>query len=458
MNSKIKCSIIILLAFHLALTTGCKKYLAKKSDKSLAVPATLADFQSLLDNFGNVNSSSASAASEISADDFYVTNNDWQAFYYEEDRRMYTWAKDHIFLTGDLGNDWGSFYSSIYYSNTVLEGLNNIEQVSGNKDEYNNIKGQALMLRANRFLDVVSGWTLAFDKATAAATPGIVLRTTTDFNKVSVRSTLQETYDKIIADLKESAVLLTETPLSATRASKPAAFALLARTYLWMGDYINAGLYADSCLQLYDNLIDYNQADSTAYYPFGALNAEVIFARGSALGEPLYNWTAKIDSFLIRSYDSNDLRKALFFIDNGNGSFGFKGFYTGYMGLFAGIGTDEVYLTRAESWARQGKITESMEDLNKLLKNRYRAGTFMPETAITKEEALKIILKERRKELLMRELRWMDIKRLNREGAGIILKRIVGGETFILQPGDLRYALPIPEDVILASGMEQNKR
>lgn len=459
MNTKIKLSATILvLALFFTGITGCKKYLAKKSDESLAVASTLADLQSLLDNLGSVNSSSAAAASEISADDYYVTDNDLEAFYYDEDRRMYIWAKDHLFLTGDLGNDWQSFYSSIYYSNTVLEQLDKIEETPQNKEEYNNIKGQALMLRGNRFLDVTSGWTLAYDKATAATAPGIVLRTTTDFNKVSRRSTLQETYDKIIADLKESAALLPVTPLSAPRASKPAAYALLARTYLWMGDYTNAGLYADSCLQLYHTLLNYNTVDASAGYPFDALNAEVIFARGSALGEPLYNWTAKIDSFLIQSYDTNDLRKTLFFIDNGNGSFGFKGYYAGEMSLFTGVATDEMYLTRAECLARQGKISEAMDDLNALLSNRYKAGSFVPLTAGSTTEAVRLILMERRKELLMRELRWMDIKRLNKEGAGITLIRKEGGETYTLEAGDLRYALPIPEDVIAASGMQQNER
>jgi hypothetical protein len=459
MNTKIKIGItILLLVFLFAGSNGCKKYLAKKSDESLAIPVTLADLQSLLDNFGNVNGSSAAAAVEISADDYYVTEADWQAFYYDEDRRKYIWAKDGLFLTGDLGNDWEYFYSSIYYSNTVLERLENIGQTPENMEEYNNIKGQALLLRANRFLDLISGWTLAYDKATAATTPGIVLRTTTDFNKASMRVTLAESYSKTIADLKESAYLLPIAPLSAPRASRPAAYALLARTFLWMGDYVNAGLYADSCLQLYHTLLDYNSVDPAANYPFGLLNAEVIFARGSALGEPLYNWTAKIDSLLIHSYDSNDLRKTLFFIDNGNGTYGFKGFYTGEMSLFTGVGTDEVYLTRAECLARQGKISEAMSDLNTLLNTRYKTGTFVAIDAPSKEEAIKVILTERRKELLMRELRWMDIKRLNKQGAAIILQRKAGGETYTLEPNDLRYALPIPEDVIAASGMKQNER
>jgi starch-binding outer membrane protein, SusD/RagB family len=63
---------------------------------------------------------------------------------------------------------------------------------------------------------------------------------------------------------------------------------------------------------------------------------------------------------------------------------------------------------------------------------------------------------ERRKELTMRGLRWIDIKRLNKEGAGIVLKRLIGDKTYTLQPNDPRYALPLPADIILNTGMQQN--
>ncbi|SEM08104.1 hypothetical protein SAMN05216436_101351 [bacterium A37T11] len=56
----------------------------------------------------------------------------------------------------------------------------------------------------------------------------------------------------------------------------------------------------------------------------------------------------------------------------------------------------------------------------------------------------------------MRGLRWMDIKRLNKEGANITLTRNLNGQIYTLPPNDPRFALPIPEDVIDLSGMQQN--
>ncbi|MNT62417.1 hypothetical protein D3C72_2001370 [compost metagenome] len=57
------------------------------------------------------------------------------------------------------------------------------------------------------------------------------------------------------------------------------------------------------------------------------------------------------------------------------------------------------------------------------------------------------ILDERRRELAMRGIRWSDIKRLNREGYGITLKRVLGDETVVLQPGSDSYILPLPKDL-----------
>ena len=122
------------------------------------------------------------------------------------------------------------------------------------------------------------------------------------------------------------------------------------------------------------------------------------------------------------------------------------------------LATDEIYLNLAESYARRNDVSKAMETLNELLKTRWKTGTYIPITANSQSEALNIILKERRKELLFRGLRWSDLKRYNRDGAGISLERTVNATTYILPPNDLRYAIAIPEDIIKMTGMPQNPR
>jgi len=66
-------------------------------------------------------------------------------------------------------------------------------------------------------------------------------------------------------------------------------------------------------------------------------------------------------------------------------------------------------------------------------------------TFLTKDEALKKVLIERRKELVWRAgLRWDDIRRLNKEGANISLSRKLGNEIYVLEAGSPRFAFPIP--------------
>lgn len=453
---KIKPIVFFLLMVALGANTGCKKYLDASPNKAFATPSTLADFQSLLDNYTLVNASDA-ASGEISADNYYLTYNDWAALSNEGYRRMYTWEKDYFYQTSP--GDWQNPYLDVYYANTVLDNIGNVQKDATNASQWDNVLGQALFVRAKSYLQVATLFTKAYNPATASTDLGIPLRVNSDFNIVSVRSSLEETYNTIINSLKESASLLPETPVHVMRPSKPAAYALLARTYLNIGNYDSSFRYADLCLQLKNTLLDYNTLTVSASYPISKLNIEIIYESSIPTPAPLNNSRAKIDSALYQSYTVNDLRKTIFFKDNGNGSFGFKGSYEGSTSPFSGIAVDEVLLTRAECYARKGDKTNAMNDLNSLLIKRWKNTVPFPTyTATDANDALNQVLVERRKELLMRGLRWPDLKRLNLEGRNITLRRILNTVNYSLPPNDLRYALPIPESVIALSDIVQNPR
>jgi hypothetical protein len=434
---------------------SCKKYLNEKPDTALAIPETATDFQALIDNVAIMNFSPGGG--EISSDNYYLTDADYTALSQENYRREYTWQKDYLFsLLGN--NDWFNTYRPVFTCNTVLAGVGTAEISPSNQKVYDNIRGEAYFARAQAFYQAADLWAPAYDEVTASTQLGIPIRLGIDFNQKSARSTVEETYAQIVSDLKSGIPLLPAIPAHQIRASKPAAYALLSRVYLAMGKYNQAGLYADSSLKIVSTLIDYNKVSISAAFPFAQFNAEVIREAKTPVPAPLNNSVARIDSQLYAAYAPNDLRKKLFFKTSTNGTFVFKGSYEGSRNLFSGIATDEVYLIRAECYARAGKVNEAMSDLNTLLVNRYKTGTFVPLSASNSGTALNYILLERRKELLMRGLRWMDLKRLNREGMNIRLTRQVAGQTYTLLPNDLRYALPIPEDILQITGMPQNPR
>ena len=446
--------ILPVLLLLVLVAVSCNKILDEKSNQALAVPHSIPDFQAILDYTVKMNDKSASW-DEAAADNFYLPEELFKDLI-PQSQDAYIWKPFNYY--GPF-NDWASLYDVVYLSNLSLEGVGRITPDKTNLQDWNNVKGSALFFRAQSFLHTAFIFCKAYDSDTAPNDYGIVLRLSPDFNQKSKRATLQETYDQIIDDLKEAIQLLPLYAITTYRPSKPAAYALLARTYLSMRNYIEAGKYADSCLQVKNDLMDYNSLDLTSLRPFKQLNKEVIFQRRvSTYGIPtIAPLNVRVDTSLYLSYAEDDLRKRAFYFPLDPGYI-FKGTYNGNISsLFTGIATDEVYLMRAECLARQGYIQLAMDDLNTLLVTRFETGTFEEYTASNKDHALKMILEERRKELPFRCLRWMDIKRLNKEGANIVLQRIVGGESYQLLPGDPRYALPLPADIIKLSGIPQNK-
>jgi len=445
----------IWIVFTCLAFTACNKFLDEKNDKKLVIPATLTDLQAVLDNTNTIVLNDP-YADELSSDNFYLTTAVWQA-QPDYDRGFYIWQKDNDNVPNP--NDWSNLYRKVYCANTVLETLTNIERSANNKTEWDNLKGQALMIRGKAFLQAVLLWSPAYDAATAGAELGIPLRLSSDFAETSTRPSVQQSFDQVIADLTASVALLPNRGVAVNRSCKAAAYGLLSRCYLYMRQYNKAGLYADSSLQINNALLNYNTLSTTATYslPLPATNPEIdVYC--TAFTSSLAMTNAKIDTILYNSYNANDYRKTILFKINSDGSIAFKGSHTGAAGHFTGVASDEMYLNRAECFARGGNTAAAMNYINSLLKMRYKTNLFAPLAASSSAEALDIILKERRKELIQRGLRWMDIKRLNKEGAGIVQKRIINNAQYLLPANDLRYALQIPAYVISLSGMPQNAR
>jgi hypothetical protein len=443
--------------------TGCKKFLDEKPVSSQVEPKTLKDLQALLENYTTLNRTGVSAP-EVSSDDYFVTTQDYLSLP-SELKRLYVWEKNNLFANG--ANDWSLAYDRVFIANVVLDNIDNAAKISSNSTDWQDIKAQALFIRACAFLEIATTWTLAYDPNTATSDLGIPLRLKSDITEKIFRSNLKQTYERILSDLNEAAIIARNVPIHPMRPAKAAVYGLLSRTYLSMRDYENCLKNADLCLQIKKDLLDFNNnppLNPNATFPFNNApllynNPEIIYV--SRIGTPvvLNNARAKIDSNLYQSYEPNDLRKIIYFKNNNNKTFGFKGSLDGSLNLFNGIAVDEVYLMRAECYARKGMVMEAMADLNTLMVKRWNKNVAFPTfTANSSAEALALVLKERRKELLMRGLRWMDIKRLNKEGGNITLKRIVNGQTYNLPPNDNRFALAIPEEIISISGMPQNLR
>lgn len=446
--------VFILLAI---LQFSCKKFLDKKPDPTMAIPSSVSDLQALLDAYATMNANYPTVV-EVLSDNYYLNSTDLDALTDPLQRNYYLWQKDD-----NTKASWQPYLSPIKISNVVLDNIKEIKYLPSEEERLNAVKGGALFFRGFYFFAVAQLFAAPYNKETAGKDLGIPLRTNSNFNEVSVRSTIEETYGQIINDLKGASALLPYTDILKTRPTKAAAFGALARAYLTIGSYDSAGKYADLCLNNYiaDPLLDFNTLSASETAPIKRFNKEVIFHCLGSTTPILSVSRAKIDSVLYASYKEGDLRKSIFFKSNNNRSYQFKGDYngsgtsSGY--VFSGIVADEIYLIKAECLARKGMTTEAMTTLNSLMEKRWKKNSFIPLTASDSKEALRKVLVERRKELLFRGLRWIDLRRLKDDPDwSVTPKRVYNGKVYELLPISNRYTLQIPVNVINLTGMPQN--
>lgn len=463
---------IAILFFAVILCLSCRKesLLEEKPSSNLTVPSTLQDLQAMLDLTDRMNQTPA--AGDASADNYYMRNEYFPTRSISA-QSIYIWASDPW---GGLSTvrDWDVSYTTIFYANSVIEYLKKINVTDQNRRNWEDILGQAFFFRANAFYNTAQLFAQPYDSATEKSDLGIPIRLTSDFNEKTSRTSVATTYSQIIADLNGAIDNLRNTivPNNKNRPCRASAFGLLARVYTSMRKYDQAGIAADSCLKLYNTLTDYNtiKSSTTKYSPYTQLNnAEVLFnsyplSAGGAGADILLFLGGNtdqmgVDTLLYKSYASNDLRKSIFyFVYTSNGMASMNGDYSGTSQFFSGIATNEMYLIRAEAAARAGKTMAAMADLNFLLQKRWKTGTFSPLVAATSATAVNLVLAERRKELPFTSIRWTDLRRLNKEGANIVLTRNISGQIYTLPANDPKYTFPIPDNVIRLTGIQQNPR
>lgn len=157
------------------------------------------------------------------------------------DHLMYTYNYGHIVNSTVSLNFWRTAYYAIYGTNLIIEGI-----TDDATDDLRQLKGENLFLRALMHFDLVRVFARPYSAETSGGF-GVMIRDNTDVTALPGRSTLKESYDFIINDLLNAAELMDE-PKSAAFASKEVAWALLARLYLYVGDFPKAIEYADKVI------------------------------------------------------------------------------------------------------------------------------------------------------------------------------------------------------------------
>jgi len=361
----------------------------------------------------------------------------------------YTW-QDKIYDPSQGDSDWNGLYKAIYYSNVILEGV--MGSQGGSDAEKKEIYAEAFVHRAFAYLQLVNTYGPQFDPASDNSAKAVPLLLKPELFSKLDRSTVGQVYDQIISDLKSALDndIQDAAPFNVLP-SKRAVYALLARTYLYMGSYQLSLDNAQKALALQNGLIDFKGLATAYSYPVLVQNPEVIFSKTLLTtydGSPLSN-------DLLNSFDSNDLRYNYYTIEGSNffPTYTGRGFgmtrYSYTNGINVGVSVPEMYLIAAECYARLGQTQEAVDNLNILRAKRYKDGTAYQLSAATNTEALNLALTERQKELIGRGFRWFDQRRLNLDPLyQKTYTRVFKGQTYNLEPNSEGYVFPINQNYI----------
>jgi len=441
----IKIQYIKLLLLVLSIS-ACRSYVDVEPIGNERELIYTSDYRALANNYSNLENGWSYPL--LSSDDVEFSES-FQAKVSDIWSRIYTW-NNYFFDEGNQDSDWSNLYRTIYYSNAITDGV--MGSKSGTETEKEEIMAEAKVHRAFAYLTLVNMYAPHYNPETASLDKAVPLKLTSDLYVKLNRVSVDAIYTQIISDLKDALPELPQLPEFNVLPSQAAVYALLARTYLYMGNYTEALTYAKDALELQNLLNDLNQFSSNPFgYPAKLDNPEIIFSK---LAMNYYKG-APLSSDLLGLLKENDLRYDVYttpgssFYPTHEGRSFAIGYYSYTNGINVGPSVPEMMLIKAECQARLNDSIGAILTLNKLRSKRFDNSSDYEIVLGENESALDYVLRERRIELLGRGFRWFDLKRLNMEsGREVTITRTFNSKIYTLLPNSELYVYPIFKDYI----------
>jgi hypothetical protein len=369
------------------------------------------------------------------------------------------------FLADDytIRDTWRYQYNTITNINNVLNNSNKIPVANATEQAtMNSYVGEAYLMRAFLYHQLVQRFAKDYEPATAASDPGVPLLLTFDITLKPARSSVEQVYQQILSDIGQAETLLAATTgvQRAVKINKDCVLALQARVYLCMHNWTAAvtaanALIASGTYPLINNATTFKNmwindtGTETILQLFASLPSELGNANNIYLG--LNTQTLKYtpdfvpQQWVVDMYAAGDIRKAAYMEQK---TLYIQGVtypniwlinkYPGNPVLYTAPNTTyqhkpiifrvaEMYLISAEA-AAQTPATEAaaLTTLN-LLRVARGAGAL---TGLTGTALMNAIKDERTRELLCEGFRLDDLKRWK---MGVVRK--TPQNTAILNPG-----------------------
>ncbi len=484
---------LILLTVSLCFSTGCADFLSERPTRSTNDPIERLEQLDVLLNTtitpNDIQARWSTDDTEVSFDLFRASPSNFSVatmcYYVFDMEAIENQAAD---------NFWQTIWPIILRANTILAFA---DQVEGSDTDKAELKAEAHFIRAFYMWELANAYCMPYAEENFG-TLGLPHRQSTDFEESIRRATLKETYDFIERDIEEALKMEANAVEFKFRPTRASINAFLSRYYLHTGDYdkvVTAADYAMGNAGSNVRLKDYNEivAGRPANYsnPAATINypewndfstaqiydwQEFFFLRlcytsgqwfvpGPGL-MALFDDTSTAGADEDAMLNNLDMRAKWFFLNYGNRRMGitapdtyrYSHFYDGRY-IMSGPTVQEVMLNKAEALVRRSNpdVGGAIGIINDLRENRIDPSYANLEvSASNKEEALRLILEERRRELPFAH-RWWDIRRFayNETTSDDVtvshtFHPIENGvwntdrtETFTLPVKSKKYALPI---------------
>ena len=411
------------------------------------------------------------------------------------DHLFYAYTYQHFATMMNATYLWYTGYKVINGANQIIESV--AENQSADLDQ---LLGENYFLRGMIHFDLVRFFAMPYIQG--RDNPGVIVRTSSA-GQGGARNTVGEVYDQVVTDLIKGAALM-NAPRGRSFASQEAAWAMLSRVYLYMGENQKSADFATQVIQsgrvglestagypdYFKNALSSNETILCVEHTLqddkvsGSIGSMYLSDKGLGWGEiyaslPLRNLLNKYpedvrQSFIKPEYKLNadgtvmtDAQgKPVVAERNGFGKYYMTKF--SYQGGVVTLSSPvvlrlaEAYLNRAEALAKLGRNGEALDDVNTI---RTRAGLsgdglFRADNMHGYTTVLDVVLDERRLEFFTEGQRAFDVFRnnrtLNRSYPGVHLAE--GETTQLIEPTNPRIIYFIPQDEMLAnSDMSQNK-
>lgn len=417
--------------------------------------------------------------------------------------------KDILATNTDIESVYGSLYDVINRCNFVLDRVDKVRSTTTDDSELDKLDqccGETYFARALAYSELIKLFCKAYVSDEDAANQlGVILTEHYQSDEVMKRASLKDSYEFVLNDLTRAAELLKlEEDFSGALYdtiyfNEYTVYALRARVALYMKKWDEAVKYSTKVIESGKYLLSscsQQISSGVSYYKYMWTNDHstesiwkvgfTVNSYGGALGRIFANYdysSLRPDyvpaEWVINLYAGNDLRASTFF----------KSFTTGYSHgltwplLIKYFGNEEFmksnilhvnmpkvlrlseqYLIRAEAYVQKGAsfYSKAGSDITAIRTARY--STYGGSTALSKENAMKVIMEERVKELYMEGFRLNDLKRWAANGEfdkqEYVFQRkaqdqsLENGSSLKVKKDDPLFVWPIPQHELDAPGSE----